>query len=62
MVEKIEKPKEQIEGLESSSVLRRRTFSHAPSDKIWKKWSPFGTNREFDDADFVMAHNDIFGP
>jgi len=50
-----------MEGLESSIVLRRQTFSHAPSGKIWRKWSPFGTTREFDDTDFAMAHNDISG-
>lgn len=39
VVEKIEKPKEQIEGVESSIVLRRQAFSRAPIGKISKKWS-----------------------
>jgi hypothetical protein len=46
--------------LESSVVLQ--IFSHAQSGKIWKKWSLFGTTREFDDPDFAMARNDIVGP
>ena len=39
VVEKSEKPKEQMQGLESSVVLKRQTFSHAPSGKISNKWS-----------------------
>ena len=51
-----------MQGLESSVVLKRQTFSPSPSCKISNKWSnglnersTFGETRELCDIDFAMA-------